>query len=281
MSYAREMAATPQQQLRNIARAYTLAGVKPPTVAGDALDALAAEPGAAAVAATLAREAYAATDATTYLEAALDRIARAHAADALRAAVERVFESVALAGMRETLTQAAADLAPAFARTVTSLTKAAAKLDRDKPLDVNNAVRDDTTKELKAAQAALAALGTFASIHNNGPTRNGPPALARAIPVLALPACVVEVVVPSFATKPPALNAAEMEGSETVRRLSRDLARDLDAALVAVARGEYPGVSFTLADPEQLRARQAEADRAHTTRAPKPGETGRGPVIVR
>lgn len=64
----------------------------------------------------------------------------------------------------------------------------------------------------------------------------------------------------------------------TVRRLAEGLHDDLDAALVAVGRGEFPGVRFELADADTLKARQADADRAHLTKTRV--STGRGRVTI-
>lgn len=206
MSFTRNNCATPGQQLANIATAYRLAGVQPPTVAGQAIDLVNNEPGANAVAGQLAVAAYNATDAEAYLEDALTRIARAQAADILRPVVGRAFEGVVRQSMRQTLAQAAADLAPAFTRTADKLGKAASKLDPAKPLDERNAIRDDTSKELKAARLALAELGIFAGMYDNGAARSVPPALAKVLPVLALPDCVMELTAQSFAAAPPVIN---------------------------------------------------------------------------
>lgn len=278
--FVTDPAMTADLQLRNIDSAYRLAGLDAPGGTTATLEAIRDEPGPQQVAQQLAMDAYSATDPDAYLDDALTRIARAQAADILRQAVGRAFEGVAQRSLEATLAKAKTDLMPAFKVTVQALTKAAAKLDADNPLSVDSAVRDDSTQSLKQAQQALRQLGVFASIHNVDMRKNCPPQLALVLPILHLPECVEEIVTPSYTYAPPALNAAELDGTETVRRLATDLRLDVDNTLVKVARGEYRGVRFGLADRPEVRGRRAAADRAHTVRTVKPNEQIRHGAIV-
>jgi aromatic ring hydroxylase len=126
MTY-RRTTTVPERQHEAITRAYKAAGVTPPNVRAVALDAISAEPGAIAVANELAREAHTADDAERFMENALERLARAQAADALRTALAQVEPQVRRQKMPTTLACAAADLGRAFTATVKELTAAAGK----------------------------------------------------------------------------------------------------------------------------------------------------------
>jgi hypothetical protein len=153
---------------------------------------------------------------------------------------------------------------------VARLRDAAARLDQAKPLDLDAAVRDDTTKELKEARASLTELAAYSGMFTHHPIRNSLPGPGWSVlTILDLPECAVELVVNSLADTPPVLNPSELGGSLTVRRLAHALDREADAALVAVARGDYAGVSFSLADPDEQRRRAGNAQRAGTR--PKSG----------
>lgn len=155
------------------------------------------------------------------------------------------------------------DLTPAFAAWVARLKDAAARLDQAKPLDLDAAVREDTTKELKEARAALTELAAYSGMFTHQPIRNALPGLGWAVlTILDLPECAVDLILNSLADTPPVLNPSEVGGSLTVRRLAHALDRDADAALVAVARGDYAGVSFSLADPDEQRRRAGNVQRA-------------------
>ena len=267
MTYFRRSTTIADRQHEAITRAYRAAGITPPNARADALDAINTEPGAVAVANELAREAHTADDAQRFMENALERLARAQAGDALRTALAQVEPQVRRETMPTTLARATADLGPAFATTVKELTAAAAKLDHDKPLNLDNAVRDDSTKALKAAQAALAALGPYASMFTLRPSQHLPVNLTAVLPLLALPECVIELRAPSMANFGPVINAADCAGSYTVRDLARAMERDVDSALVAVARGDFEGVTFQLAaNALEVDQRSRTANRAHARR---------------
>ena len=191
MSYFRQTT-TPERQHDAIALAYREAGIPAPNARTAALAAIEAEPGAEAVALELAREAHGTDDADAFLDAALDRVARAQAADALRSALSRADVLVRRETIDAALEQATKDLGPRFAAIAKELSTAAAKLDPARPLDLNNAVRDDSTKALKTAQAAVNALGPFAGMYVQRPSNLVPRSLNAVLPVVALPECVVE-----------------------------------------------------------------------------------------
>jgi hypothetical protein len=281
VSYFNRQTTLAERQIARITEAYAVAGVQPPNRTTEALEAIATAPGAADVAAEVARGAFTTEDVAQYVDDALDRIARAQAADALRAAVAKVSPQIRREQMPGTLAQAVRDLEPAFAKTAGTLAAAAQKLDQRKPLEPDNAIRDDTTRQLKQAQAALTDLGAYATMFVQPVLPGVPPALARVLPIVALPECVVEVWVESLASQPETLNAEACAGTYAVRDLSRELERDIDAALVAVARGDFPGVILALGDSAEQRRRAVEAGRASNRRTAKPHERGKSTLVTR
>lgn len=237
--------------------AYRLAGLEPPT-RGDAITALlAAEPTADALARELAEGLVTGGDAERWVEDALARVQRAAAADALKRAVSRHAESTIRLHADRLTADATAAVAPAFARTVKALTRAAAKLPtRGHPLDVQAVVDVDATKEMKAAQQALAELAVFAGLHGMNTAADLPPAVVRLLPVVAVPEVPVEPV--NRLTGQPVNTDAQRD---TVRAFIRAADREgADRALIGVARGEYPGVVLHLAaDRAELRANTRRA----------------------
>jgi hypothetical protein len=258
--------AGPHRHLDIIAAAYRTAGLDSPNRVTEALTAARQEPGADDVAHQLATEAYAAQDANLWLDDALARIQRAMAADALRAAIALVEPNVRRTQLPAIVDQAVSDLAKPFARTAKALTSAAAKLDKTAPLDLNNAVRDDTTKELKQAHQSLNELSAYAGIHLTREHTSLPPALARVIPIVDLPRCEVEVVADSFSDVKQAINGHQCTTTYIVRDLTKALERNTDAALLAVARGDFTGVSLSLGNRAEVQERVANAVRSNSRR---------------
>jgi len=81
-------------------------------------------------------------------------------------------------------------------------------------------------------------------------------------PVLNLPDCRVELIANSVAGQ--TLNHEELAGTRTVRDLARDLERGVDNKLVRIARGAYPGVTFTLHNHASYASTLGHARRAFT-----------------
>lgn len=253
----------PTRQLEAIDRAYRRAGLPLPNRVVEARRLIESEPTAADIGASLALEAFTTTDKPQkFAEDALARMQRAQAADALRVALAQAEPQAHRASIGGLLTQAVNDLSPAFLAVVDELSKAAATLDHDNPLSVENAVRDDATRPMKAAQAALTSLGVFASIYVNRAVRGISGPLSNVLPILSLPACAVEIVADSFATVAPVLNANELAGTYAVRDMARAVEKDTDYGLLAVARGDFPGVTLALGDGAEQTRRAREAGRA-------------------
>lgn len=245
-------------------RAYLQAGLKPPTRAGEIEAALYAEPALDDVAVALAREALTdRPDPADWLADALTRVHRAQAAAALRDAMASCTRAVQDEQIPSLITAAAKDLTPAVAKVAASLTKAAKALPAD-PFDLDAVVEMDATKEMKAAQNALAALGVFAGVHEVGSPRGSyTPALAQLLPIVELPAAVVEVVARGYVGDAPTVNGPELAGTRAIRRLDQTASEhNVDRALVEVARGGYPGCSIQLADWAGLAERRDNASRA-------------------
>ena len=85
--------------------------------------------------------------------------------------------------------------------------------------------------------------------------------------LLALPECVVELCAPFLGDPAPVVNATDSAGSYDVRALTRAIEQDVDTALVAVAGGDFDGVTCKLATSRtEVDQRSRSAIRAHTRR---------------
>lgn len=252
----------PSQQVAAIDTAYRMAGVTVPTRAVAVQEHVMNEPSAKDVAAEVAAEAINAPDADKFYEEALTRIQRAHAADALRAAFGQALSTATKTAMPDLLAQAAADLKPAFNKTAAAFSAAAKALPVSDPLNPDASIEADTTKELKTARASLTRLATYAGIYQQGTPGVVPPSLMAILPVVALPKCAVEIVASTPSVPAPVLNESQLEGTRAVRKLGKDARQDIDAALIGVAAGRYPGISIAFASPDELRERRDNADNA-------------------
>lgn len=250
-------------QVAAIDKAYRLAGVTIPTRAVAAQELVNDEPGALEVTRALAVESLAATDADKFYNDALVRIQRAQAADALRSAFGQALADATMNAMPEFLTQAAADLTPSFKKLAAAFTAAAKRLPVTDALNPDAAIEADTTKELKTARHALAALGTYAGIYQQGIPNTVPVAIMAILPIVALPTCVPEIVTNTPYEPAPVLNKPQLEGTYAVRQLAQDANKDVDAALIGVAAGRYSGITLSLASPDELRGRRDNAAQAH------------------
>jgi hypothetical protein len=101
-------------------------------------------------------------------------------------------------------------------------------------------------------------------------------ALGTVLPVVSLPAGVVEVRARSIATPAPTTNAHELSGTNEIRRFAKALEQDVDRALVLAARGEFAGITLSLAaSTQEVRTRTRHASRAHSIRTASGIETAR------
>ena len=154
------------------------------------------------------------------------------------------------------------DLAPAVEALGRTLADAARKLDPARPLDPVRAVETGTSDALQAAQQTLTALAAIATIHGRvgSKTLGNAPVLAL-LPVLDLPPVgyvepqTVEDVAKGVGVEP-------LPGQVAVEALKAAAAESADLALIRAARGDFEGVSFSLADPRALSKRLARVENA-------------------
>lgn len=250
-------------QIASIDTAYRRAGVPIPTRAVKVQELVHAERTAKEVAAEAAKEALTATDPTSFYEEALDRIRRAHAADALRAAFPSALAEATRKAMPQLLAQATQDLRPSFDKTAKAFQTAAKNLPAEDPLSPDAAIDNDTTKELKAARASLAELGTYAGIYKQHAPAGLPVSLVTLLPLLGLPDCVTEMIPRTPYDNAEPVNKSALSGTYAVRKLATDAQRDMDAALIGVAAGRYKGITFSLATPAELEERTENAANAY------------------
>ncbi|WP_309105124.1 hypothetical protein [Microbacterium sp.] len=142
-------------------------------------------------------------------------------------------------------------IAPEFAATVKTLTNALGGLDRDEPLSTDRAFQQDATREHKAACRALARLATFAALRCGKLNENVTGLRAAAANALA---GIVDVPQPrwigpdgSKQTKPQPGSKAEPQNGVALAVLDAYLS-DPDGAIIAIARGDFPGVTLSMAD---------------------------------
>ena len=246
--------------------ARSLAGLKPATIAAAVTRELDKVPTVAQLRATLAEAAYDTpeTDAEAWTADALDQLTRAAAAEELRVTMRAGAESALARRQGRFSTDTATDVAPAVEKTFKALTKAAAALPADgDPFDLARIIDADTTAEMKAAATALAHLAAFASIFT---LRRHDKVSPKVVAVLPL----VEIAT----VTPQAFNRLNGQGIEDGSHPERDgirafaddcERRGTDAALVDVARGNYPGVTFAYATASnEIHARADRAARALT-----------------
>lgn len=263
MTYFTRGITSTTRQLTTLNIAYQAAGLDIPTHGALAHEAIADEPGVEQVRAQLAAESLTTDDPKKWLTGALDRLARAHAADLLRQTVAGALNDATQARMPEYLTRAATDLAPAFNAVVKTLTAAAKKLPDTDPLSEEAAIVGDHTAALKAARQALTSLTPYAALHVSGGYKDAPGVLVGVLGILDIGDVPVERVAKSWEAGTRSLMAPdEYAHIHAVRDLAAHLRDDPDTALIDVARGRYKGVTFSLADPVAFHARRASANRA-------------------
>lgn len=252
-----------QTHLDTIVRTYNAAGLTPPTLAVGIRDRINTAPTVHQVAVKLADEALTTTDPDAWYEDALEQLRTAQAAEALNKAFNANYSAAVLRHVPTIQAQAAEDLTPLFNKHAKALTTAAAKLPQATPLDMAANVEADTAAEYKTTRAALATFGTLASIYKATVPGEIPPALNQLLPVVALPDAVKEQVAKSYGESIKVLNASKLGGSRAIRQLADDARKDIDVALINVARGHYEGITLSFATPQELTERRANATRAH------------------
>lgn len=266
---------TTSNQVDHLTRAYAAAGVTMPSGSKPFADLVHSAPTAVDVATQIARETFdEGADPAELYETAVTRMQRAMAADALRTAYSQVASHVARENLPNVLERAATDLNPAVANSAKALKNAADKLRPGNPLSVDAAIEDDTTKEYKIAVKELHQLAVFAGLYEvrvgGVVPANG---ISKLISILNLPECNVERVTPAGLGASETVNPNEITGTLAVRKLDHDIRKDVDTALLGVARGDYEGVTFSLATPDEYRERWNKLQAAFTQRTDRGSNT--------
>ncbi|MBN9610995.1 MAG: hypothetical protein BGO26_16670 [Actinobacteria bacterium 69-20] len=234
--------------LENIDAAYRLAGIPVPTRGAEVFELIESQAAVDEVAVAELRAGLEADDLTAWLDRAIAVTSRALAVKTLRDGLASARSAVMDEKLPELRAGAAKDLAPAFARTCRALSKAAAKLPAGHdPLDLDAVVEADATREMKEARAALADLAVFAAIVPVMQGGHVPPRADTLLPIVGIPDGPVERVT-GWAGQD-----VIGDGHSMQRRAVRTFAGDAqehgpDRALIGLARGEYSGLAFALAD---------------------------------
>lgn len=248
-----------QTHLDTIVRTYAAAGLNPPTLAVGIRDRINKAPNAHQVAVKLADQALTTTDPDAWYEDALEQLRTAQAAEALNKAFNANYSASVLRHIPVIQAQAAEDLTPVFNKHAKALTTAAGKLPQSNPLDMAANVEADTASEYKTTRTALATFATLASIYRSTVPGEVPPALNQLLPVVALPNAVKERVARSYGESVKVLNESQLNGTRVIRQLADDARKDIDVALINVARGKYEGITLALATPQELTERRRNA----------------------
>lgn len=250
------------EHIDKTAAAYKLAGLTPPNQAHRITELIGAIPNYGEELHAVAREAIATDDPEKFLEEAIGRVQRAKAAEELHHALGRVIGAVELETAPERIDRTAEDLAPFLTRTVKALTQAAKKLDPTDPLSVDNAVRDDTTKELKTVQATLTTLARILETYPSQQDHRVPHQIMRILPIITIPDVGPERYTPAHGYSP--IVTDEHTATRIgLQRLVRTIDDNPDLAIIRIAEGHYPNITFQLANSTELAARIEAAANAH------------------
>lgn len=163
--------------------------------------------------------------------------------------LHRTGEGGNVTAARQAVTDA---IAPEFSATVKALTAAVAKLDHDEPLSAEGAFERDTTREHKAACRALTQLASFAALRW-GKLPDSWGATSRTAAANALSG-IVTVPQPGWIGSDGSKLSQPEPGSnpepqnDVMLGVLDAYASDPDAAIIAIARGDFPGVTLALSD---------------------------------
>lgn len=247
MSFYNHAPAHANNVTARVSRAYVAAGQTPPAPFVDALKAFTRTiPDATQVAATLAAEAYQApadTDLATFWNDAKATMADALAADAIKGQLTSALHHEQARSASRQVTTALADVKPWADKQIKALVSAAKALPSGST-DPEQALAADAGAALTSARAALANLGTLASIMEVANHASSARGLVYLLPVLDIAKPTTEIVKP-FGDGP--INTAQLGVTLAIRELESLARKDLDAALIRVARGEVEGITLALA----------------------------------
>lgn len=198
---------------------------------------------------------------------AIEQIKDAQARQALSHAFGRDFHRHVVSTITKYQAIAHDDLQPHVAKTIKSLEAAAKHLPAGAAaLDAEAVLAADAGKHLTTARQALSTLAVAAGVYMPVIDHDVPQRLRQLAPVVHFPAANAEQIERGYmGTTPNILNRDELDGTRTIRAIDNH-ARDygLDATLVAIARGDFPGTSLAYADKAELSKRRSNLNRAHS-----------------
>lgn len=252
--------------------AYRAANITPPTIVDQLTDTFHNEPTPYETAIKFVHRSLSnSEDPEKLISEAITAIQRAHAVAEFKDLYERTSEGVALERIDEFREQAAKDLAAPFGKIVTRLKTAANKLDSKKPLDKETAFQDDTSAELKAATGALTLLSEFALYPIHATNIN--PGMAQILPLVNIPTVTsMEPYSRGVFNVQAAPRDEDSLSRNTIRTLARHAERDVDEAILSIARGKYDGITLSIPTPAEYATRVQSAHNA-LNRAPANGTT--------
>lgn len=218
-------------------------------------------------------------DPEAFRKAALKRVQDAMVAVELRDGVRSASATRSASRAKVIRAQALDDLAPAFTKAVDNLTDAATDLPTGNPLDPEQNIAAGTTEQMKTVRDALHILGLISSLYGALVTGgNTPPKVRDVLPLLAMPHAEIEKRSGLNDGDEKPSNADELAGAYTIRALFQELKDDPDKALIQVARGDYPGITFSMADSRREAFQRLDnTNRSFTVRS---ASTMRGSMTV-
>lgn len=247
------------------ADAYTAVGATMPPASKPLLKLMDDEPTPGDVISQFGIDAADTTDHAATLEEYVTKLARAHSIRELKRASESIYARTAGRLDRDDA-EHMKTFGPAADKAIKNLTAALKELDPTDPLNKEQAFNTDTTVAWKKATTALQQLSALASIRNIDTSQLGKN--ARILPIVELPETIVE---PYNRTASGAriidgdsLNKQIVKDTHTVRRLLSAAGRDIDSAIIGIARGEYGNVKLKFGTSSELHERTQRATDSRT-----------------
>lgn len=237
-------------------------GIDPPVRVRGVDAVLAAEPRPEDVLRDAAGESLTTTDAAAWLEDTVARYQRAQIVEQITRQLSGHRDRLGRVRATEALAIIAPDLSKHAATLIKKMTKAAADLPTDHPLDAEAVLDAGAGTQRTVVAEGLADLAALAGLYETtAPPPGITPRLASVLPVVNVPDVPVERI--ERLTRRTLNPHPERDA---IRQLARDLdERGIDAALIGVMRGDYAGITLewspSIADHA---ARTQRATRANT-----------------
>lgn len=268
MSYFSQPITHNANRLEAVSNAYRNAGIVAPVPGVGLLSILNTNTASASqVIQKAAKDSLNTDDPAALYKATLKAYSDAVIADQLRADLQAGIKIAAAENINEIVDQAVEDLTPAFEAEVSAFEAAAKQLTYTDVLSTDEAIAWDTTKAYKQAVQSLRNLAGYAGLYPVAQAGEWYAPLLNIIGILELPEGIeVEEVQHITGAISRRLNDTD-QFTETllVRDLTDDLRKDLDSTLIRIARGDYKGVTFSLANVTERGKRQSAAADAHSS----------------